>query len=407
MSAVLPAELAEQFRPVFAKIAEGAVEREADRRLPHDEVGWLREAGFTTVRVPRDFGGWGVTLPQLALLLIELGAADSNLPQLLRGHFGFVETRLTHPDPELRERWLRRVADGVIVGNAQSELGNRSFWENATTVLRDPARGWRLNGKKFYSTGSLFADWIHTTASVDREHSATVLVPTSSPGVHQIDDWDGFGQRLTGSGTTLFEDVEIHPEDVETYENGRLPGSYLQAFFQLVHLATLAGIARAAVRDTVAFVQQRSRNLLRPEYASPKDDPQVQEVVGRLAGASFATDAITLTAAQDVEAAYRAVVAGEATADVFDRADTAVFSAQGQVIKLVLGLATELFEVGGASAVTERFRLDRHWRNARTLASHNPVIYRDRIVGEHLLAGTSPGAAAARSWDHLNRKEGS
>ena len=47
--------------------------------------------------------------------------------------------------------------------------------------------------------------------------------------------------------------------------------------------------------------------------------------------------------------------------------------------------------------MTERFRLDRHWRNARTLASHNPVIYRDRIVGDYVLNGTSPRAAYARS----------
>ena len=72
----------------------------------------------------------------------------------------------------------------------------------------------------------------------------------------------------------------------------------------------------------------------------------------------------------------RAQAAGTATPDLYDAADVATFSAQGQVIDLVLGLTTELFEVGGSSAVTERYRLDRHWRNARTLASHNPVIYR-------------------------------
>jgi alkylation response protein AidB-like acyl-CoA dehydrogenase len=65
----------------------------------------------------------------------------------------------------------------------------------------------------------------------------------------------------------------------------------------------------------------------------------------------------------------------------------------------VLGLVTQLFEAGGASAVTERFRLDRHWRNARTLASHNPVIYCDRIVGDYVLNGTSPSGAYVRSWE--------
>jgi alkylation response protein AidB-like acyl-CoA dehydrogenase len=150
------AELADRFRPVFAKIAEGALERETERRLPYDQVSWLREAGFCEIRVPRSHGGLGATLPQFFRTLIELGQADSNLPQLLRGHFGFVETRLTHGDPGVRDRWLRRIADGDIAGNAQSELGDLSFWENATTITEASAgTGWRLNGRKFYSTGSL------------------------------------------------------------------------------------------------------------------------------------------------------------------------------------------------------------------------------------------------------------
>ena len=392
------ANLAERFRPVFGKIAEGAVDREAARRLPHDQVSWLREAGFGKIRVPRSYGGLGASLPQFFRVLIELGQADSNLPQLLRGHFGFVETRLVHNDPAIRDRWLRRIADGVLVGNAQSELGNQSFWDNATTVTQAPAEtGWRLNGKKFYSTGSLFADWIHTTATVDRERSATVFVPAAANGVTRLDDWDGFGQRLTGSGTTLFENVEIHADDVQPYANGQLPKSYLAAFFQLVHLATLTGIGRAAVAEAAAFVRQRNRNLANPAYPAPQDDPQVQAVVGRITGASFAAEATTLAAVEAVEAVYQAEVAGHATPELFDRADAAVYSAQGQVIALVLGLVTELFEVGGASAVTERFRLDRHWRNARTLASHNPVIYRDRIVGDYVLNGTSPSASYAQS----------
>lgn len=405
--AISIADLTERFEPVFTKIAEGALEREADRRLPYDEVGWLRESGFTKIRIPRSHGGLGATLPQFFRLLIDLARADSNLPQLLRGHFGFVESRLVHPDAEVRDRWLRRIASGVIVGNAQSEVGNRSFWENATTVTRfADAVSWRLNGRKFYSTGSLFADWIQTTATADRDHSANVLVPTSAAGVHQFDDWDGFGQRLTASGTTLFEDVEIHPEDVESYPNARFPQSSLAAFFQLVHLATLSGIGRAAVGDIAAFVRQRKRNLINPEYPTPATDPLVQEVVGRAAGAAFAAVATTLAAVDTVEDVYQAQLAGRADDALFDRADVAVYSAQGQVIRLVLGLVTEIFEVGGASAVTERFRLDRHWRNARTLASHNPVIYRDRIVGDHVLNGTNPSTAYAVMWERLRGEDG-
>ncbi len=391
------AELTERFAPVYARIADGAVGRESDRRLPADEVEWLRDAGFGRIRVPVEYGGFGATIPQFIRQLIELGRADSNLPQLLRGHFGFVESRLSHPDAAVRERWLRRIADGALIGNAQSEKGNSSFWDNATTVTKTGDR-WRLTGKKFYSTGSLFADWIHTTAKVDSEQSANVLVSTAAPGVERIDDWDGFGQRLTGSGTTIFDDVDVSDTDVEVYPNGHLEGTYLLAFFQLVHLATLAGVGKAAVDDVARFVNQRGRNLINPSYPEPQTDPQIQQIVGRVASSSFAATATTLAVADAVGAAAEAVAAQQVTPQVFDDADLAAFSAQTAVIELVLGLTSDLFEVGGASAVTERFRLDRHWRNARTLASHNPAIYRQTIVGNHILNGVSPSSWATSTW---------
>jgi alkylation response protein AidB-like acyl-CoA dehydrogenase len=47
-----------------------------------------------------------------------------------------------------------------------------------------------------------------------------------------------------------------------------------------------------------------------------------------------------------------------------------------------------LFDIGGSSAVKQSANLDRHWRNARTLASHNPTPYKARAVGDYLLNGT-------------------
>ena len=78
-------QLAARFRPIFARIAEGAVERERNRVLPFEQIKWLKEAGFGAVRIPVEHGGAGASLPQLVQLLIELAEADSNLPQALRG----------------------------------------------------------------------------------------------------------------------------------------------------------------------------------------------------------------------------------------------------------------------------------------------------------------------------------
>ncbi|EPN38157.1 acyl-CoA dehydrogenase, partial [Pseudomonas syringae pv. actinidiae ICMP 18807] len=67
-------------------------------------------------------------------------------------------------------------------------------------------------------------------------------------------------------------------------------------------------------------------------------------------------------------------------------------TAKAQVIvsELVLRSATELFNALGASGVSVNKALDRHWRNARTAASHNPLIYKARIVGDWRINGTEP-----------------
>src|SRR5690606_4404045 len=99
-------ELLARFTPIFARIAEGAIEREQNRELPYEQVAWLREAGFGTLRVPRRYGGFGASLPQLFRLITLLGEADSNLPQIFRAHFGFVEGRLNDPDDVSRDIWF-------------------------------------------------------------------------------------------------------------------------------------------------------------------------------------------------------------------------------------------------------------------------------------------------------------
>ncbi|WP_244929422.1 hypothetical protein [Nocardioides sp. W7] len=396
-------ELDELFTPVYGRIAAGALQREIDRLLPFEQIQWLRESGFGRLRVPREYGGFGVSLPQFFRQLVALAAADSNLPQALRGHIGFLETRLVHPVAANRERWLTRIGSGDLVGNAQSERGSSSFWTPSTRVTRH-GDGWRLSGEKYYTTGSLYADWIQVSAGFDTRNHADVLVRADAPGIVRVDDWDGFGQRLTGSGTTTFTEVDVDADHVELYPPGLVQGSYLGAVFQLIHLACLAGVGRAALNEVAAFVRAKKRNLFNPAFPSPGLDPHVQSIVGKLAGASFVVDSAVEAAGAVIEETYQAQVRGEVTAEHFDRSDIAVYAIQGQVVELVLDLTARLFEVGGASAVSERLQLDRHWRNARTIASHNPVVYRNQMVGDHVLNGTSPHEFIAQ---HLTAPGGS
>src|SRR5690625_7516432 len=73
-----------------------------------------------------------------------------------------------------------------------------------------------------------------------------------------------------------------------------------------------------------------------------------------------------------------------------DALSVQVYQAQQLFAPVTLEVATKIFEVGGASAVSQSRAFDRHWRNARVLASHNPLIYRARILGDHLVNGVAP-----------------
>ena len=92
--------LRERFAPVLEEIAAGSAERDRARILPFAQVRALADSGFTAVTVPTEHGGGGAGIETFFRLLIDLGEADSNLPQLLRAHFAFVNGLLLGEEGE-------------------------------------------------------------------------------------------------------------------------------------------------------------------------------------------------------------------------------------------------------------------------------------------------------------------
>jgi alkylation response protein AidB-like acyl-CoA dehydrogenase len=145
------------------------------------------------------------------------------------------------------------------------------------------------------------------------------------------------------------------------------------------------------LKDAVAYVRPRTRTYITANADSPRDDPQVKHVVGELSAIAFAGRALVAAAAS---------VLHDATADpgAVDGAEIAVYQAQVRVLDDALRAANLLFEVGGASATYRTAALDRHWRNARTVASHNPAIYKYRQLGDWELGGVGPNDEWKKLW---------
>lgn len=379
-------KLAARFRPVFRRIRDGAVQREIDRTLPFEQIRWLKEAGFGAMRIPRDQGGAGATLPELFALLAELAEADSNVTQALRAHFAYVEDVLNSRDQARRERWLKRFANGDIVGSAWTEIGDAKMAAFSTLVSAKSGR-LVLNGAKYYTTGSIFADWVDVGAVNDADETVSVVVATSAPGVDIVDDWDGFGQRLTGSGAATFTNVPVEPGQVVA---GEERFGYSAAFVQQVHLATLVGIARAASTDAAKAVAERRRTYSHAAAARSSEDPQVLQVIGHVHSLSYAAGAVALKAAEALQRSFDQKGAGDVADAANVAAEIEIAQAQTVVSALTLEATAALFDALGASATSRSKSFDRYWRNARTIASHNPRIYKDRIVGDYVVNGTPP-----------------
>jgi alkylation response protein AidB-like acyl-CoA dehydrogenase len=330
--------------------------------------------------------------------VIDVAHADPIVAHIFRTHFWFTEERLRAAADEVSRQWLRKVADGKIFGNAFSEKGSLAVGSLVfnTRLLPDPAGGLRLTGEKFYSTGTLFADYLTATATTDHDSVAVVLVPADRAGVRVIDDWDGFGQRRTGTGTTIFSDVAVSADEVLSdahYDADPVP-TVQYASLQLYIHAVVAGILAAVVDDGVALLRSRDRSFSHAPTEKPTDDPLLQRQLGVLASTASVARAAVLDAA--------GAIASATTSDSGDGPDPELAAeAQLRVAKVKVHLddvapeaATRLLELGGASAASRQRNLDRHWRNIRTITLHNPVAYKARVIGQNLLHGTPVPANA-------------
>lgn len=394
VSAILPLD-SPKLKALLAEIAEGASEREAKRIAPHHQIRQIADAGLGRLRIPVAEGGAGASLRQLFDFLIQLAEADSNVAHILRVHYWFVEAQIQRPlsDPR-RALNLALVNQGNIFGNGFSEQSQRAVGLYFETRLEpDPAgKGYRLNGKKYYSTGSLYSTYTVIFASTPQGTIAAATIPVDREGLKLEDDWDGFGQRLTATGSTILENVFVSEDEVEDFgdPDGPQAPTYQYAFLQLFLQAVAAGILRAVKNDSVALVRRRKRNFSHAQAKEPTADPQVLQVVGEIAADAFAADAIVLAAADVIEQAARSVKDGLPDRGLSERAQLASAQAKIAIDRFAYATASHLFDVGGASATQAIYNLDRHWRNARTASTHNPTFAKATAVGDFFVNGKAP-----------------
>ncbi|KRB55227.1 acyl-CoA dehydrogenase [Rhizobium sp. Root708] len=373
-----------------AEIAKDAAKRDLERELPFEAFRQFKEAGLGALRIPIALGGPGGSVADYIEMIMAIGAADSNVAHALRSHFNFTETLILTPNTAIDRTQLGRVLSGKLFGGAHTEQGTKRPGE-VTTRLTKSGDHYRLNGRKWYATGTAFSDVASFSAKNDDGAFVSVLLPVDRPGISILDDWDGMGQRLTASGGVLLENVEVLPHEISTRGLNTLVGRHTSTLRQLHLAASMAGTVRGALAEGTDYVRRQARSAAHSAAETANADPFVQKILGEIAAGSFAVDTLIRESARALDKTAELFGAGDPGKLEVALIESALATAHTQIVasQIALAAATNVFELGGGSATSRQLNLDRHWRNIRTVLNHNPLLHKARVIGDFYINGTT------------------
>ncbi len=374
-------EVAKQLAAVFAKEASY---RDQHRKLPREEIEQFSQSGLWGITVPREYGGAFVSNVTLAEVVKIISEADPSIGQIPQNHLYMVEALRLDGSEDQKRYFFDLVLSGTRFGNAFSEIGTKSVLDVQTRLTRDGS-GYRLNGRKFYSSGALLADWVPVVAADDDGKTVIAFVERGAEGLTLIDDWSSFGQRTTASGTTLIENVYVPEEYVLRHHLAFDRPTPMGPVAQIIQAAVDVGIASAALNDTIAFVRKQTRPWIDSPVEHGYEDPLTIYQLGDLAIKLHAAEALLKRAGEFLDAATADPSEAKVAAASIAVAESKALAAEASVL-----IGSKLFELAGTRSTLGEFNLDRHWRNARTHTLHDPARWKYYAVGNYVLNGINP-----------------
>jgi len=291
-----PATLTE----ISARLAETAAAYDRSGAFPHENFDLLHRHGITGLAAARELSGDPVTLAEARAVVAAVAAGEPSTALVLIMTYLFVIQAASSPNwpKPVRRRVLEDIAAHGALANSlrvEPELGTPIRGGMPATIARRVPGGWRISGKKLYSTGIPALKWLGVWARTDDAAPllGTFLVPSSEPGIRIVESWDQLGMRATGSHDAVFEDVFIPAEyavDVRApalWEAER-PAAFL-AWSAVLIGALYDSVARNARDWLVRFAQERIPSNLGAPLSSL---PRFQETIGEIEALLFTNRAL-------------------------------------------------------------------------------------------------------------------
>ncbi|WP_315832030.1 acyl-CoA dehydrogenase family protein [Bradyrhizobium prioriisuperbiae] len=365
--------------------AARAAQHDRDASFPFENFSELADTGLLALTVPAAQGGSGAGAREAARVINIFGKADPSTALVLSMHY--IHHLTIAKSGETGRRWpahlagllQRETLDGVALINAlrvEPDLGSPSRGGLPATTARRTPDGWRITGRKIYSTGAPILKWYAVWASTDEPdvRVGMFLVPAGLPGTRIIETWDHLGLRASGSHDVVFDDVLFpldHEVDVRAPAQWLAPDNAQIAINAILVAAVYDGVAQAARDWLVGFLKTRTPASLGAPLATL---PRAQEILGGIE-ARLAVNARLIASFADDYDQGRALTASEANIVKLTVTNNAVAAVEG---------ALSLTSNHGLSRTNP---LERHYRDVLCGRVHTPQDDATRITAGRLALG--------------------
>lgn len=280
-------EIREKLLAKLTQLTPAFQQRESEldqlNSFPYENIKDLKEIGYTSLTLPKDLGGAGITLSAFLVFQEQIAKGCGSTALSIGWHMGtvleFAEHR--HWNPEVVPLLVKEIQNGALINTAASERNAGSPLRGAkpvtTAVLSADKQSYIITGEKTFTSAAPVLDYIFVTATLEDGEVAVFVVPKNLPGVSIRETWDSVALRGTASHDLILDHVEIPVSDL--LEHSTIESKNRRKGWHLHIPACYLGIAGAARDVAVQFAASYVPTSLGKPIGTL---PHIQQQIGEM-----------------------------------------------------------------------------------------------------------------------------